>query len=173
MHVGKTYPRTTKNFISMPDTGVHLGPARKMKLQTQGSFGIGSIAVMWDGLTVLSDVAEYDPSDETVLFYKFTHPTDSSVWIDFFCKLIVPTPIPMAPPVMTYEIKYESRYAGTLLGRRVRECSPEFLWTAPHTDSQVGPGWDDDPHPLQWFQQTFRCGAATWADQPEYHPYRH
>jgi len=129
--------------------------------------------VMWNDLTVVSQEVEYSPSDPLVNWYHFIHPSDSSVTMDWYVKLVKKSPIPGAGPVMEAEITYEPRYAGDLLARRVRRSALEFVWQNPHSDTQVGPSWTDIAHPTLWTQQTFRCGAANWADQPEYHPYRH
>jgi len=174
MHAGKQWPRQPKNFIQayFPNSG-YGGPVRKLKLVCASSGFTGSVALLWQGTTTISSVADYWAGDTTWIFYTFINDADPLATIDVRGQYFERRFSPASIVERLYRVWYEPRYDGDLLADRETEINDNHWWTNPAADMGVGPSWLHKTDVLKWNTGTLWAGAANWADQPEYHPYRH
>lgn len=170
MHFGKGYPNQIKNWRRFPML-VAGGPTRKMQLVQVGALHTGTVAELWAGTTTISDVADYWPDDEHWTVFTFTNATDSLATIEVRAILEEILPHPGFGEVYGWRIVYEAYYDGNFLARRSVRTPLDTSWGNPHSDSQVGPSWLDVTSPSMWNQISFRVGAATWDQQPDFQPY--
>jgi len=172
MHVGKAYPITMINTVWLIEVPTRQ-PVRKLMLQSNALGTSGTVANSWAGLDVLSDVAYRHPTNSTWTSWDFQHPTDPLATITFSAWLKEITPTPGGGVCYEWDSIWEPYYNGVKLAdkRAVEDMSGAFQTHIP--EFLAGPGWDNKTDVPKWNQ--FRCWnrAATWAEQPEYHPYRH
>jgi len=172
MHLGKRWPRQWINFVTMVENYPAPGPTRKGRLDCYLLGNIGTVANLWNGLHVISDVAQR-AADPTSTIYSFQHPTDALALITVTTKLIEKDPLPMGGSMYWEKLLYESYYNGVLIADTVRLSPTHRVWITPLTDTITANPWDHRYDLPKWTQ--FQCifGAADWDEQPEYHPYRH
>lgn len=172
MHAGKGYPRQTINLVWAAENLVSPGPTRRMKLLGLTGVHSGTVAALWQGTTTVSTIAARWSSPLWTIF-SFENASDPLATMDVRMTLEEKPSPPGIGWCYWFKTIYEPYYNGVLLARNTTFVDPDFLFIGPHSLSQVGPGWADKTSVPQWNQGSFRVGAANWADQPDYHPYRH
>lgn len=172
-HVGKTIPRQFKNYLNIITGPLTPGPCRKLHLLQVGSSINGSVAELWEGADITSTVADYWPGDPRQTFYEFESPLDPLAKIVIRYELLEPFD-PSGPfPTYRYWARAEATYDGDLMGRLEQEVSPSSAWQRALGRLVWGTAWDDDAGFPLWSSLRVDTQPANWAEQPEFHPYRH
>lgn len=175
MHVGKQWPRLFKHFIAnFAHFGHGMGPTRKMRCWViNWHTPIPTVEDLWKTELVISSVGDYWADDAAWIFYEWICPNDSKAKLTARCKLEQ-----HFPQVVSWNYRWrfiwEAFYDNVFLGRcnvfPDSESSP-WVTTPSHNDTPLD--WADLTDTSLFRGLIIRPGAATWADQPEYHPYRH
>ena len=173
-HVGKTIPRLFKNYLNFLSSPQTSGPCRKFNLRQFVGTPSGTLAALWGGVDMVSEVGDYWPDDNRQTFYHFVCPNDSLMFMDMRFDLVEKTDPHLSNPAYEYIVTAEVWREGELIASsdflgRVGEVFARF-----GTGNQIwGPGWDYDVGFPRWVSCRIDTRAANWAEQPDYHPYRY
>lgn len=174
-HVGKYVPWLMKNQVGLyiGSAAFYRPPPRKIWLHVRPLGNTGTYPVAWAGVTVISSVGDYDSADSTITTWTCTHPTLSTHTMEFRAKYREsqnPTTLFVSYWWDTELIARDGstqvgKYTVSLdYGQMFVNASPFYNFTGTWPVS-VG---------LPVFQNLgMQIRSATWAEQPEYHPYRH
>lgn len=176
MHLGRQWPRQFKNFVPSWHHMAHaLGPSRKMKHWVVNWHSpTPTVELLWVGLTVVSELPEYWPSDESWLEYETINPDDSLAVLKTRTRLEWAGTTHANAWNYEWVLIVEAFYNAVFLGRcEVRRDEPTSPWINPSSEYRTPNDWSDLTDPAQFRGLGINLGAANWADQPEYHPYRH
>lgn len=169
-HVGKVYPRYQPYDLSLK-TIDEWCPPRKLYFTVSNLGTNGTLAPPWQNLTILSPIGDYDVVNQTIT-YRFDHPTvpDNyllAIW-DVY-HLVSPIPSNRRPAV---RITVEFWFDGLKYGDVTNDYSGAVFLGVAHLAIQ----WQQWLNRLDtsklWITNLCKIFAGTWAQQPEYHPYR-
>jgi hypothetical protein len=173
-HLGKAIPRQWINFILNPfHTRSSCGPTRKLRFTFFGG-ARGTVAQLWQNSVRVSTVAERDSADGIYTFYTWVNPADQ------LATITLRTVYGRFPPGSTsfnrfgWKHVWSAFYNGTKLADfTVHSDNEGVLWGHTANGIDIGPSWSNLTNTTLWRDLRGRCVGASWADQPEYHPYRH
>ena len=174
-HVGKYVPWSVKNRV-VANGGVEAffwPPSRKLSLNFNALGNTGTFCVTWAGLTVVTSEADYYSGDSTITTYTAVNPTDSAKTIECRFKFRQVPPTTSTPLLDLWDVNLIARDGATQVARHDFTTNYFDPWVNTGYNVQIGPGWGTSVG-LPVFQNLVtRLRAANWAQQPEYHPYRH
>lgn len=172
-HLGKQYPLQWKGFFQILPFTQGNGPTRKLQIWNGGVSSVGTIANLWRlAIPVVSEVADYSTVDPLWINYHFVHPSDPDATIDWRFKFIENPFSPGPGNEFLWHTRCTPTYAGVELCWQESYTSVNFAWSHDTGGHIVGPAWNDVVDPALWQTQVLIYDPATWAQQPEYQPYR-
>lgn len=176
MHFGKVWPTQSKNLMIFGNNIHGQGPSYKVNLVfIPPTVGAKPQEAIWSGVDIVSDdPTDYWPDDNTWVWWRFTHPSDSDAFFTLRFRL-EPTGL-TNPNDDHYQYHWHSEYSyhGVVVGDqdwiRVQD---NFAWV--HANSTHSPPltWLHLVDSSQFERMRWLEGAATWAMVPEFHPYRY
>lgn len=172
MHVGKFYPVSYPMHIPVPEKpGLYI--PRKLALSFNPLGTIGTVANLWAGTRTISDVGDYWEDDTLWIVWHFENDSDSAATFLVRCMLTEILPHPGIGVVYDWRYWFEPSYDGSRLADRERQATFDQMSDTVGSANQVGPSWLHKTDVPKWDEARCWVTAATWDDQPEYHPYRH
>lgn len=169
-HCNRYYPRHIRQDIALLGI-VGWNPPRKMKWKATTTASQGTLAAPWLGTEIISDIGDNE-TDPDKIFYTFNHPTVSDNFIKLIWSLKPQTgtnPHLVRPNV---SIVCEFWYHGTKYGDFESRFNSEWCLLPGLLSMQ----WDLWTHLIDTTKfrriDESRIYASSWAEQPEYHPYR-
>lgn len=172
-HVGKIIPRGWVNYLNFISTPLSTGPVRKLNLRQFVGTPSGTLAELWLGVVMQSEVGDYWPDDERQTFYRFVCPNDSLMHLDVRYELTGPTDPSAASPVYEYVCHGSVFRDGELIAEGQRLLSPSTCWQRALGNVIWGPSWAFQVGFPRWVSCRIDTRPANWEEQPEYHPYRY
>jgi len=176
MHVGRQFPWFAKNQVLLtytPGFRYRSAPTRKMKTTASVGPSSGTYATPWNGLTVVSTVGDYWPTDTRWTTYDFVLPTDSRNVIRVRSKFDQRATTTGGAIESLWDVHTEMVYDGVVMGYQDHLSLAAFAWNDPSSFNSTLGGWSGLVNPTLFNNGRWDFGGARWADQPEYHPYRH
>jgi len=172
MHVGKGYPRTMINTVWFAESTVR-DPPRKLSFVGNPLGYSGSVAALWAGTTTVSGLAYRHAVDPLKTSWDFENATDPLATLTFSAWITEFVPLPTGGAVYYWRYFIEAFYNGAHLADYENgfDLDPGFSPFHPHIFP--GPTWNHRVNNALWLNLYSQCHSATWAQQPEYHPYRH
>lgn len=175
MHVGKHNPFTFKCWmdgrLKGVTTGVY-GPALRLKTHPETWTAVGTIAIAWQAVAVVSGDAEYQPGDTKALQWTFVHPDEPNytlIWRQKYREIIGPTM--NGSPSIDWSLKsYDD-------GSEIASLSGTAGWqfVTGNVPPSFGPTFGattwSSTDLVKWQSCRFTIHAAVWADCPDYKPY--
>jgi hypothetical protein len=144
-----------------------------MFLECFENIGGGTVAAAWLNNEALSTVVEMESPSSVYMQYRWDCPGDPDQWIigRIRFEAIVTGFFPF------YDYRWYGEWKNYVDG---------VNWYTTNTNSNTNGifgagahtlifnlGLGQPPRPGEWVQARFWLRVARWADQPEYHPYRH
>jgi len=174
-HYGKTFPVSFVNRVAYeigPFTRSY--PARCLRFRQTTAVPVGTAAVQWNGLTVISTPGEYDPIDSRYTTWTWQHPTNAALSIVIRLRYIEPTTAPTSTTRLCWNGDMKHVESGVTLARQdFASYDLIAFFQGGHATFTIAQIWTQVFFPAKQGQFIVECGAALWGDQPSYHPYRH
>lgn len=175
-NVGKIQPRCFWSYVQFPNRALdgQGNPRKAIVFKNPLSFAWeGSVLTQWEGLRVVSALATPDPADTRNVLYLFTHPTIPAYTIKMVWSLWYHGTPPFGSDPW-YGSRWDvSAWDGTteLARRSLTNLEPGWVAVSDSPNYQIEWRPGNELVPGTWTRANMRFGGASWADQPEYHPY--
>ena len=170
MHVGKNYPFLIPDTVTLAEQ-LNYRPPRKHSHQCFVDVGPGSMALQWTPIYT-SGILYKDPADPMSWISETVNGVDSNNVLKIRLKLIEGA-LPSLPGVMFHSrCRCEVLLSGTVMGWFERDLDWQETWgfgVAVNTFAS----WNSLVNPALFRSMQVHKQPASWAQQPEYHPYRH
>lgn len=170
-HAGKAYPSLMANdWTPRPLFNRSWAPRKWKMIFTSTS--VGTLTIPWRGLTIISDVGVRDISTNLIT-WNLDHPTVSGDRIEFTWRLHQVFPPTVIRTPYEVEMIFDYYHGATRMATRKHTTITDPYFEASTHRYVTFTQWNDLVTPAQW-DSTFALAvfAASWADQPEYHPWR-
>jgi len=173
MHLGKLFPSVARPRVTNFTSPYWSWPPRKLAIYCTSYGAPGAKAAPWYHQRVLSSVVEMVSPSSDHFKYEWICPTDSNNVIRADIEFLA-EPQPFFP---FYWWRWPNTFTHYISG--VAWGSAQALTLTNQLFAQGGyagaltlPG-PTPPQPTQWTTADFQFEVAYWAEQPDYHPYRH
>jgi len=171
MHVGKGRPRLIPGWFDLPEY-LGYGPTRQYRLGVSSLNAVGTVAENWAGRNSVRQTLQWDPDFPYEYIVSGANPIDALAVLRL--TLTIAPGTHASSPNAAYHVhsKIETFYNGVMLAWSETDQAWTVGWQFHHLQPHFTT-WYDRIDPAQWFWADAVVNPVSWAEQPEYHPYRH